>query len=190
MKRMAVILLACTMIFTLSACGATPPADASDSSALEQKEGKFPLSSISTVTLDGEAITGDALSGEKLTVVNVWGTWCPPCVEELPHLQEVSELYADQGVKIVGVLQDGVTAGLEPDDALISAGKKLLEDAGAEYTVILPDEPLMLDIIAQMQYFPTTFFIDSENNIIKTVIGSNDVDGWRQEIDEALAELS
>ena len=190
MKKITVILLACMMIFTFGACGANPSAGSSSASASEQGEIKLLLSSINTITLDGEAINGNDFSGEKLTVLNVWATWCPPCVEELPYLQEVSEYYADLGVKIVGVLEDGVTKDLEPDDAIISAGKALLANAGAEYTVILPDALLMQELIDQMQYFPTTFLIDSEGNVIKTVIGSNDAEGWRREIDEALAEIS
>ena len=148
------------------------------------------LSMINTVTLAGESIAGTDFAGEKLTMLNIWATWCPPCVAELPHLQEISLAYADRGVRVVGVMQDGVNDKLELDEGIIETGKELLTNAGAEYIVILPDTVLMMEFIEQMQYFPTTFFLDADGKVIKTVIGSRDVDGWRQEIDEVLAEIS
>jgi thiol-disulfide isomerase/thioredoxin len=36
-------------------------------------------------------------------VVNYWATWCPPCVEEMPDLQQVRDAYFDRGVEIVGI---------------------------------------------------------------------------------------
>jgi cytochrome c biogenesis protein CcmG, thiol:disulfide interchange protein DsbE len=42
------------------------------------------------------------------TVVNLWGTWCPPCREELPVLQEFADLAGDR-VRVVGLIsKDGV----------------------------------------------------------------------------------
>ncbi|MFV0363446.1 MAG: TlpA family protein disulfide reductase [Suipraeoptans sp.] len=147
------------------------------------------LKDIKTTNLNGEAITGTDFAGEELTVLNIWGTWCPPCVQELPHLQEVSEEYKSKGVSVVGVLQDGIKNSLEPDNEVIENGKILLSEASATYTVILPEQSLVNTIITHMEYFPTTYFLDSDGNIIKEVIGSKDADGWRGEIDAALEEL-
>ncbi len=142
-----------------------------------------------TVTLAGDPVTEEDFSENKLTVMNVWGTWCPPCVAELPHLQEVSEYYSDKGVQIVGVMQDGVNEMLEPDAPMIDKGITLMEDAGADYTVLLPDIALAMTFINQMQYFPTTFFLDENGEIIQTVIGSKDTEGWKKVIDEVLESI-
>ncbi|MGA8852404.1 MAG: TlpA disulfide reductase family protein [Aeromicrobium sp.] len=53
--------------------------------------------------LEGAALTTADWAGQTI-VVNVWGPWCPPCRKEMPALKEVSEQYADQDVKFVGVL--------------------------------------------------------------------------------------
>ena len=67
-------------------------------------------------TLAGETLEGSALAGEKLTLVNLWATWCGPCVRELPELEAVSAAYADKGVRVLGVTVDAVNeATLEPD---------------------------------------------------------------------------
>jgi thiol-disulfide isomerase/thioredoxin len=49
----------------------------------------------------------DDLKGEKLTVVDFWATWCHPCVQSIPHLNEMASLYADRGVGFIGVSIDG-----------------------------------------------------------------------------------
>lgn len=59
-------------------------------------------------TLAGDDLEGRPLStadfaGDTL-VVNVWGSWCPPCRKEAPALAEVSKRYADRDVTFVGVL--------------------------------------------------------------------------------------
>lgn len=53
-------------------------------------------------TLEGQAITLSELKG-KAVIVNFWGTYCPPCVREMPLIQEKYEKYKDQGLEIVAV---------------------------------------------------------------------------------------
>jgi thiol-disulfide isomerase/thioredoxin len=135
------------------------------------------------------ALTSEDFAKNKLTVLNVWATWCPPCVAELPELQKISEAYKDKGVEIIGVLQDGLTESGLPSDAVIKAANVLMRDADANYRIILPDEYLQTEFIDSMQYFPTTFFLDANGTAVKTVIGSNDYESWERLIDEALKKL-
>ncbi len=44
--------------------------------------------------------------GGKLLVLNFWATWCQPCVEEIPSLNEFAKKYSDQGVVVLGVSVD------------------------------------------------------------------------------------
>ena len=47
------------------------------------------------------------LKGSNLTVIDFWATWCQPCVQSIPHLNEMASQYADQGVAFIGVSIDG-----------------------------------------------------------------------------------
>jgi thiol-disulfide isomerase/thioredoxin len=145
---------------------------------------------INTTDLYGEEITSKDLSQNKLVVLNIWATWCPPCIQELPELQKISDAFAEQGVQVVGVLQDAVTELGVPNEKTIQNALDLLENANASYTVIIPDETLTTKFINTMQYFPTTFFIDETGNVIHIVVGANDFEDWSKEIDEALEQLS
>ena len=53
--------------------------------------------------LEGRPLSTADFAGDTL-VVNVWGSWCPPCRKEAPALAEVSKQYADRDVTFVGVL--------------------------------------------------------------------------------------
>ena len=74
--------------------GAAPAADAPNVQAIDGKSLK-------------QAIAG--LKG-KAVVVNLWATWCPPCVAEFPDLVKLRENYAAKGLEVVGVSMD------EPED--------------------------------------------------------------------------
>ena len=51
-----------------------------------------------TQDLDGNTVTQDIFKEHKLTLVNAMGTWCSPCVQELPELQKLYENMKDKGV--------------------------------------------------------------------------------------------
>ena len=108
---------------------------------------------------------------------------------ELPHLQKISEAFQDEGVAVIGVLQDGVTELGKRDDDAIESANALLAEAGAEYPILLPDDTLQQTFIRTMQYFPTTFFLDGEGNLIQRVEGARDYEGWSELIRKVLEEV-
>ena len=54
--------------------------------------------------LNAEAVSLDAFEGKRV-LVNFWGSWCPPCVKEMPMLDAFNEMYSDQ-VRVIGVVVD------------------------------------------------------------------------------------
>jgi cytochrome c biogenesis protein CcmG, thiol:disulfide interchange protein DsbE len=61
-----------------------------------------PLPALSGPALEGPALSTADFRGHIL-VVNVWATWCDPCRREQPALQRLSEVYADRGVRFLGI---------------------------------------------------------------------------------------
>ena len=49
----------------------------------------------------------------KTVLLNFWGSWCPPCIEEMPLLDRFNKEYADQGIRVVGIVIDQEDAAME-----------------------------------------------------------------------------
>lgn len=58
------------------------------------------------VTIDGDSVSLAASRG-RVTLLNVWATWCHPCRDEIPVLQALHERYAPRGFELIGVSVDG-----------------------------------------------------------------------------------
>ena len=78
----------------------------SQSDAGQTTEQTGVLSSFSTADLDGNIVDQSVLADYDLTMVNVWATFCRPCINEMPDLGELAQEYADQNVQIVGLVSD------------------------------------------------------------------------------------
>ncbi len=53
--------------------------------------------------IDGNLHRSDEWIGKQPTIINVWGTWCPPCRRELPDLIRLYNEYKDKGIALVGI---------------------------------------------------------------------------------------
>ena len=64
------------------------------------------MSRFTATDLEGVEVDQSIFSDYKLTMVNVWATFCTPCINEMPDLGELAAEYSDQGVRIVGLVLD------------------------------------------------------------------------------------
>ena len=69
----------------------------------EKKDG---FGAFESETLDGEKVTEEIFQQADLTMVNIWATFCGPCIQEMPDLAQLSEEYQDKGVQIIGLIGD------------------------------------------------------------------------------------
>ena len=68
----------------------------------------------------------------KVLVINFWATWCPPCLEEIPHFIKLQDKYGDQGLQFLGI-------ALEDVDAVTSFVNKL----GINYPILLGEQEVI-----------------------------------------------
>ena len=137
--------------------------------------------SFETTDLDGNQVRSEELFAEsKVTMLNLWGTWCAPCKGELPELARLAKEYEAQGLAIVGICNDAYQEGKT------ELARSLLDDAGAEYLCLVGSEEL--DTYLQAVAFPTTFFVDSEGRLLLEPIKGAMVDLYPQAITEALGK--
>jgi peroxiredoxin len=94
-------------------------------------------------------------------VINFWGTFCPPCVEETPALERMYEKYKDQGLVILGV-----NLGEKPLVRVTNFTKSF----GVSYPILLDPELEVRNRFGVRSY-PTTFFVDSQGVIREIKVG-------------------
>lgn len=123
--------------------------------------------------------TADIFAKNKVTVVNMWASWCGPCVGELPELDKMNKELEKKGCGVVGFLMDGEDPdGLE--DAL-----DILDDVGASYQNIICSESVGDEV--GLEAYPTTFFVDSNGKILGNPIVGADPDQYRKTVDKLLS---
>lgn len=173
MKKIFALLLALAVIITcFTACGGNK---ADDATAIE------------SITLDGEKVTADAFKGNKLTVVNVWGTFCGPCINEMPDLGKISRDYADKGVVLIGIVADVYDYYKnENNPDKIEDAKDIVAQTGVTYMNVLPSESLNAAGLDYISTFPTTYFLNENGEIIGEYVGSRSYESWSSLIDMAL----
>ena len=203
MKRKSAAILAAALGLTLlvSACAqpdsapsltpsASPSADAAQPSAnADAQSAGGILSSFSAEDLDGNSLDQSILEGHTLTMVNVWATFCTPCISEMPELGELADEYADKGVQIVGLISDVLNSDGSVSETQLDTAREIVSSTGADYVHIVPSTDLY-GLLYQITSVPTTFFVDETGaQVGYTYLGARDKAEWSAILDEVLAEV-
>ena len=147
------------------------------------------LSNLQTKDIDGKEFSSKDFANYDLTMVNVFATWCSPCVQEILDLAEIQKEMKDKGVNIVGVVTDTVDQTGENREALEKA-KLIRERSKAEYPFLIPDQSNFNGRLSGIQAFPETFFVDKKGQIVgETYSGSRNKKAWMEIIKKELAKV-
>lgn len=179
-KMLTVFLLMLTMAFAFAGCGDS--GDAGDDSVEISGDGAATgVLSFETTDLDGNAVNSEELfAGNELTMVNIWGTFCGPCIDEMPELEELHQKYEKDGVAIVGLVIDVP----EGDDSLLQDAKDIVADTGVTYMSMRAWDGC--DSELSVSAVPMTYFVDREGNIVGEPIVGADPEGYSAAIDDYL----
>jgi len=115
-------------------------------------------------------------------MVNVWATYCNPCLSEMPGLGELAAEYDAEKFQIIGIVSDV----LEGEDQELA--ESLIEETGADYTHLLLNESLYYALLTDVSAVPTTFFIDENGTVLDTVVGAMEKPAWEEMINGLLEE--
>lgn len=142
-----------------------------------------PFGEFKSMTLSGEEVTQEVFAQADLTMVNIWGTFCSPCINEMPDLGELSRDYADRGFQMIGMLCDVE----EPGD---ETALKIVEATQADYMHIVASEDLTNGILSQVYAVPTTIFVDKDGKQVGVAYsGAQDKTTWKMIIEKMLVEV-
>lgn len=127
-----------------------------------------------TTDLDGNPVDGSIFRDNTLTVVNMWATWCGPCLSELPHFQQLHETYSatpEDDVMMLGVL-------LINGSSTVPSGKQVLNSNGYTFFNIVHSS-IFIDILYTTDdentgyvSIPQTVIVDRNGVIRDHIVGA------------------
>lgn len=138
------------------------------------------MPAFTTTDLAGNTVTEDIFAQKDLTVVNVWGTFCGPCIGEMPELGQWAKDMPDN-VQLIGIVCDAA----QGDDTYIATANQIMESAGCEFVnlTVSSDLSALLDGIAAV---PTTFLVDKQGNIVGDYIVGAQVEAYKAAVEAYL----
>ncbi|MDX1516509.1 MAG: TlpA disulfide reductase family protein [Woeseiaceae bacterium] len=116
----------------------------------------------------------DGLAG-NVVVVNLWATWCVPCLEEIPILMDVASTLADQDVALVAVAMD------DPADvARVDAFRAEHFPEFMSYLRGATDMDSFVSVVdpAWNEILPTTYIIDASGKVVARLQGKKTFDDF------------
>jgi thiol-disulfide isomerase/thioredoxin len=119
----------------------------------------MPVPAFTVHDLDGRTISSESFRG-KVTIVNFWATWCPPCRAEIPDLIALQNKYRDQ-LQIIGVSQD------ETGPEVV---RQFATEQRMNYPIVM-STPELERIFTGIYALPTSFIIDRDVQIVQKHVG-------------------
>ncbi len=142
-----------------------PPAAATRTAARERASvlrfdrGAEPLPRFTARDLDGRPVASSSFRG-KVTILNFWATWCPPCRAEIPDLVALQDKYRDH-LQIVGVSED---------DGGADVVRRFAAEHRMNYTILMAT-PDLERLFPAVDALPTSYVLDREGRVVKTHVG-------------------
>ncbi len=132
-----------------------------------------------TRDLKGNTVSSAEIFGQhEVTLLNVWATWCGPCIGELPELQQIHLRLQEKGCGVVGLLAD----------ADYSKARQLVSGNGVTYPVI--QAPKNIDSLFSLMAYPTTFLIGRDGTVLSTPIIGAYIDLYEYAVNGLLNTLN
>ena len=126
-----------------------------DSTKTEQPKSTGDLS-FSVKDLDGVIHNSSEWVGKKPLVINIWGTWCPPCRAEIPGFVKAYDIYNKKGVEFLGIAVKDT-----PDKV-----DKFATANNMKWVMTLFNTPELVERF-RIEAVPTTIFVDRNGNVMK-----------------------
>lgn len=183
----SLILLA--IVFALVACGSPKTAETPDvepDTTRDVEVDQMADIGLTPVTFEEWQRELASMEGE-IVVVDLWATWCAPCIERFPKMVEMSDRYADRGVRFVSLSLDD-----RDDDSTVSQVRQFLRESDVSHMAnylmdeIIPDAFEKLDLLG----IPAVFVYDGDGNLRYRLTGDDPRNQFTEEdVKDAVEEL-
>lgn len=137
-----------------------------------------------SVNLDGDQVT-DAIFGEKkITVLNIWATFCNPCINEMPELAKWEQELGEDA-QIIYLCSDIKSE----DSENIALADTIAEKTGVNRKNVIFNLPgTCTELVMNATAVPTTFFVDQDGQLLEEMVVGAYVDQYKQIVEKYLSE--
>lgn len=149
LRLLGTFVIVAGMIFAVfvTACATKAKGDKAPDFKLETLDGK-------TVSLDDIRKDPDRKGKTRVLLLDFWATWCPPCMETIPHLQKLQDKYEKKGFTVVGIALQSKADKI----------KDIKKDKELTYPLLVDSKGTCARDY-KVRYLPTTYVIDKEGKI-------------------------
>ncbi len=120
-----------------------------------------------SIRTDNGLTVSPASFGGRLLVLNFWATWCPPCIEEMPSLDQMQQQLKDSGVVVHGI-------SVDEDEA---AYRRFLERTRVSFLTARDPDARISSLYGTYRY-PETYVINQQGKVVQKIIGPTE---WTDE---------
>ena len=169
------LLLACSLFLSVvpfagvSLAGGKPPPPAKK---LDLRHTDLFLS-----TLDGKSTKLAPVAGKVVTLVNLWATWCSPCVGEMPALSKLHDKYKARGVQVVGI-------NVDENPAVV---QQFLAKHPVAYPVLTSTPNKTVAALGELEALPTSLLLDETGDVSEVIVGVLEIPELERAIEKKLA---
>lgn len=179
MKKLLCGILSLWVLLMLFGCG-KPEAST--------QTGEPILSSFSAMDVEGTACNQDILADAKVTMINIWGTFCAPCISEMPDLALLDDAFGDN-FQVVGIIIDAADRNGNTIPEKKAEALSIIGQTGADYRHLLPSPSLTAAYLSRVEAVPETIFVNAEGKQIgERYLGAKSYDDWHAIIEALLDE--
>ncbi|MBX3288750.1 MAG: TlpA family protein disulfide reductase [Acidobacteria bacterium] len=136
-----------------------------------------PITELSWTRFDGTVQKVKDFQG-KVLLLDFWATYCPPCIEEIPHLMELERTYGPENLIIIGLHVGG-----EEDRPKVP---EFVDNLKITYPLGTPEDELTRFVFGNETAIPQTAVFDREGRFVKKIIGFDD--DIQKELDTLIEE--
>jgi len=178
------VIVPALLCIALSGCGAAPPVAVGNKPvSINDQPMKDapsrplkPVAEMNWTTFEGNVQKLKDFPG-KVVILDFWATYCPPCIEEIPHLMELKAQHGEDLVLI------GLHVGGEEDRPKVP---EFVEKLKINYPLATPEDALTSFIFGQETAIPQTAIFDRNGKLVKKIVGfSPEI---KKQLDDAVAQ--
>ena len=190
MKKLRLLAIVLAVLMLLSACAKTEVSTVTQTTAeaettvsateaeTVQDDTDYRVS-FSTVDLDGNPVDSSVFADAEYTMINIWASYCAPCVGEMDELMQMDEEL--ENVQIITVLSDA----LSTEDEAAEDAREIVKTLNVTLPVYLINEEIYTQLPCNA--VPTSFLVDREGNAMKYMcVGAVGVEQYKQWIQSCI----